>query len=247
MLAILISIALAAMVIEIFVYRKGYDVGDTLTNLAMYSGFFLINMIWLPFVYQIYVMVHDHSIFKIGDGWYFGGSTVWSWGALFVLDDFCYYWFHRASHKMRLFWASHSVHHSSNRFNLSVGFRQTWFPFHAFIFWLPLLIIGFDPIMVMTMEMMSLAIQGFLHTEVIRSYGPLDYVVNSPSHHRVHHGAQSKYVDRNFGGILIIWDRMFGTFQREEERPEYGIGEKPSYNPLRVAIWPFVTLIRGVR
>jgi len=246
-LAILISFALFAMVIEAIVQRKAYDVRDSVTNLLMYAGFFLINMIWIPVVYQIFVLVHDHSIFKIGEGWYYGGTSVLAWVALFILDDFCYYWFHRTSHKVRLFWASHSVHHSSNHFNLSVGFRQTWFPFYAFIFWVPLAFIGFDPLMILTMEMISLAIQGFLHTEVIRSYGVLDLVLNSPSHHRVHHGTQSKYVDRNFGAVLIIWDRLFGTFQKEEERPVYGIGEKASYNPVRVAFGPFLYLFKKER
>jgi sterol desaturase/sphingolipid hydroxylase (fatty acid hydroxylase superfamily) len=244
-LAILISIVLVAMAIEVIVRKEAYEFQDTLTNLSMYAGFFLINMFWIPIVYQIYVLVHDHSIFKIGEGWYYGGSSPLSWIALFVLDDFCYYWFHRSSHGLSLFWASHSVHHSSNRFNLSVGFRQTWTPFYAFLFWLPLAFIGFDPLMILTMETLSLTIQGFLHTEVVRSYGMLDLVLNSPSHHRVHHGTQTKYIDRNFGAVLIIWDRFFGTFQKEEEQPIYGTGEKITYNPLRIAFGPFINLIKS--
>ena len=243
-LAVLISIALLAMLIEIFLRKKAYDFRDTLTNLSMYTGFFLIDMLWIPFVYQIYVAVHDHSIFKIGEGWYYGGSSPWEWLALFILDDFCYYWFHRLSHRFSFFWASHSVHHSSLRFNLSVGFRQTWFPFYAFIFWLPLAFIGFDPLMILIMQMLSLALQGLLHTEAVRSYGVLDRFLNSPSHHRVHHGQQTKYVDRNFGAVLIVWDKLFGTFQKEEEQPIYGTGARLTYNPFRVALDPFLDLIK---
>lgn len=243
-LAILISIMFIAMLIEIGTRKNAYDLWDTLTNLLMYTGFFLINMLWIPFVYQIYVAAHDHSILKIGEGWYYGGSSPWSWAALFVLDDFCYYWFHRLSHRVSLFWASHSAHHSSNRFNFSVGFRQTWLPFYAFAFWLPLAFIGFDPLMILTMQMVSLSIQGFLHTEVVRSYGALDLVLNSPSHHRVHHGTQAKYLDQNFGAVLIIWDRLFGTFQSEGEQPIYGTNEKISYNPLQVAFGPLINLLK---
>jgi sterol desaturase/sphingolipid hydroxylase (fatty acid hydroxylase superfamily) len=243
-LAILISIMLIAMAVEFGFQRKAYDLRDTVTNLLMYAGFFLINMFWIPLVYQIYVAVYDHSIFKIGEGWYYGGSSPWSWIALFLLDDFCYYWFHRSSHQFRIFWASHSAHHSSNRFNFSVGFRQTWIPFYAFIFWVPLAFIGFDPVMILTMEMISLAVQGFLHTEVVRSYGVFDIVLNSPSHHRVHHGTQTKYLDRNFGAVLIVWDKIFGTFQSEEEQPIYGTHEKMTYNPLRVAFGPFMKLLK---
>lgn len=246
-LAVLISIMLAAMLLEVTARRSSYDVRDTLTNLSMYVGFFLINMLWIPYVYQILVFAHSYSLFKIGEGWYYGGSSPWSWLAIFVLDDFCYYWFHRVSHKIGLFWASHSAHHSSNRFNLSVGFRQTWFPFYAFVFWLPVALIGFDPLMILTMQMLSLAIQGFLHTEVVRSYGVLDAILNSPSHHRVHHGRQAKYIDRNFGGVLIVWDRLFGTFQPEEERPLYGTDDTIAYNPVRVAVVPFLNLLRRER
>ena len=243
-LAILISILFVSMLIEIIYRVKAYDFRDTLTNISMYVGFFLVNMIWIPLVYQIYVSVHDHSVWKIGEGWYYGGTSFLSWIALFILDDFCYYWFHRLSHRFGILWASHSAHHSSHQFNLSVAFRQTWFPFYAFVFWLPLAFIGFDPIMILSMQMISLAIQGFLHTEVIRSYGLLDLILNSPSHHRVHHGTQQKYLDRNFGAVLIVWDKLFATFQPEEEHPIYGIGEAVTYNPFRVAFHPFLNLIK---
>lgn len=248
----LVMVMLVAIGFEIVVTRlqgqKSYDVKDTATNFAMYAGYFAINLFWLPVVYSVFVFFHDHSLFELGQQWWTFDGTVpaWHWGLLFVLDDFCYYVFHRTSHAVRLFWASHVTHHSSERFNLSVAFRQTWLPFYAFIFWIPLALIGFEPLMIMTMQLVSLAIQGFLHTEVIRSYGPLDTILNSPSHHRVHHGTQEHYVDKNFGGVLIVWDRLFGTFAAEGERPVYGVGgSKPSYNPLRVAFGELENLLRG--
>jgi len=228
---------------------KTYDLKDTIANFAMYGGYIAINSLWLPIAYNIYVIVHEHSLFRFGEQWWlFDGRTpIWQWLLLFLLDDFCYYAFHRTSHKLRFFWASHVTHHSSQQFNFSVGFRQTWLPFVAIIFWIPLAWIGFDPLMIMTMQFLSLVFQALLHTQHIRSYGPLDLVFNSPSHHRVHHGTQEKYIDKNFGGVLIIWDRIFGTFVKEQEKPIYGIGlEKPLYNPLAIAFLEYGRLVKDL-
>ena len=244
LIAFFLSVYFIAMTLEFIFQRRSRNFRDTLTNVILYVGFFVINLFWIPIVYQIFVVVHEHSLFKIGEGWYYGEGPWISWLLIFLLDDLCYYWFHRISHKFAIFWASHSTHHSSKMFNLSVGLRQTWIPFYAFLFWLPLAFIGFDPLMILTMQLVSLALQGFLHTEAIRSYGVLDHVLNSPSHHRVHHGTQPKYVDRNFGAVLIIWDKLFGTFQPEEEKPEYGISETVGYNPLRIAFGGFLKLIK---
>jgi sterol desaturase/sphingolipid hydroxylase (fatty acid hydroxylase superfamily) len=248
MMAFVMAIMLVEMLASYVLQREAYNSRDTFTNLSMYAGYVAIDLFWLPVVYGIFTFVHEHSLFKIGEGWYtFDGQTpVWAWPLLFVLDDLCYYSFHRTSHKIRLFWASHVAHHSSQRFNLSVGFRQTWLPFYAFLFWVPLAFIGFDPLMIMMMQLISLTLQGLVHTELIRSFGPFDLVFNSPSHHRVHHGTQSKYIDRNFAGVLIIWDRLFGTFQREEEKPVYGIGGEPIYNPLRAAFGEILALSRDL-
>lgn len=224
----------AAFLFELILTKgRSYGVRDTLANFAMYLGYVAIGLFWIPVVYSIFVFVHDHSLFKIGDGWQLGQASWSAWLLLFIADDFCYYWFHRVSHSW--FWFAHVTHHSSAHFNLSVGFRQTWLPFYAFVFWLPLAFIGFDPLMILTMQLLSLAVQGLLHTEAVRSLGPLEFVFNSPSHHRVHHGSQELYRDRNFGGVLILWDRLFGTFQKEEEPPIYGTGEPVSYNPLKIA------------
>ncbi|MES2854477.1 MAG: sterol desaturase family protein, partial [Bdellovibrionota bacterium] len=172
---------------------------------------------------------------------------VWHWLLLFILDDFCYYVFHRTSHKVRFLWASHVTHHSSMNFNFSVGFRQTWLPFFAVIFWLPLAWIGFEPLMIMTMQFMSLVFQALLHTQMVRSYGPLDLIFNSPSHHRVHHGTQTQYIDKNFAGVLIIWDRMFGTFVKEKEAPVFGIGNlAPVHNPLSIAFGEYRAMIKDL-
>ncbi len=138
----------------------------------------------------------------------------WTYVVLFLADDFAYYWFHRIHHEVRVFWASHVVHHSSQHYNLSTALRQTWTPMTALPFWAGLALLGFQPWMILTQQAISLIYQFWIHTERIgRLPAPIEYVFNTPSHHRVHHGSNEIYLDRNYGGILIIWDRLFGTFQ----------------------------------
>ena len=135
---------------------------------------------------------------------------------VFFADDLAYYWFHRAHHEVRILWASHVVHHSSQHYNLSTALRQTWTPFGSLLFWAPLALVGIPPWAIFLMQSVSLLYQFFLHTErVERLLGLVEWVMNTPSHHRVHHGINSAYLDRNYGGILIIWDRLFRTFEPE--------------------------------
>jgi sterol desaturase/sphingolipid hydroxylase (fatty acid hydroxylase superfamily) len=225
-----------------------YHWRDTLSNLVMYLGYFSINVVWVPLVFVIYSAVHQLAPVQIGIGaWHTGaGGLWWEWLLLFVLEDLCFYCFHRSSHKVSWLWASHVTHHSSKHFNLSVALRQTWTPFVAIPFWLPLLLLGFDPLMVMTMQMISLFYQLFLHTTAVGSLGPLEYCFNTPMHHRLHHGVNAPYRDKNFGGILIIWDRLFGTFARAEPEEPVRYGIEPalnSYNPLRIAFHEWGRLI----
>jgi sterol desaturase/sphingolipid hydroxylase (fatty acid hydroxylase superfamily) len=168
---------------------------------------------------------------------------------LFFADDFSYYCFHRISHECRLFWASHVIHHSSQRFNLGTALRQTWTGnFMSFVFWLWLPLIGFPPVMVLTMQAISLLYQFWIHTELVRHMGPLEWVLNTPSHHRVHHGSNQQYLDRNHAGVLIIWDRMFGTFEPEREKVVYGLTKNlNSYNPLRIAFHEWIDIWRDLR
>ncbi|MDP2228596.1 MAG: sterol desaturase family protein [Moraxellaceae bacterium] len=229
--------------------RPLYAWRDSLTSLCMYVGYFAINLLWVPVVFLLYTWMHDHAIFQIGIGaWHTGGGgRWWEWALLFVLEDLCFYAFHRSSHRFSVFWAAHVTHHSSRYFNLSVAFRQTWTPFVAVLFWLPLPWLGFDPLMVMTMQMISLFYQLFLHTQLVPALGPLEWVFNTPQHHRLHHAVNAPYVDRNFGGILIIWDRLFGTFAAEQaqEPPRFGIRpDLVSYNPVTVAFHEWVRLLK---
>lgn len=165
-------------------------------------------------------------------------NNVWTFFILFFLYDLCYYWAHRLSHEINLFWGGHVVHHSSEEYNLSVALRQSstqtiW----TFMFYLPLAVVGFDPVMLVLVSGINLLYQFWIHTEAIDRMGFLEKFMNTPSHHRVHHGRNPKYIDKNHGGTFIIFDKWFGTFQEEEERPTYGITTPvQSWNPVWVNI-----------
>jgi sterol desaturase/sphingolipid hydroxylase (fatty acid hydroxylase superfamily) len=156
---------------------------------------------------------------------------------LFFAEDLCYYAFHRVSHESRFFWAAHVNHHSSTHYNLSTALRQSWTtPLTTLPFWLPLPLLGFAPWMIITEQAISLLYQYWLHTEAIGTMGPFEKLFNTPSHHRVHHGRNAEYLDRNHAGILIIWDKLFGTFVPERAPVEYGLTKNlESFNPLVIA------------
>jgi sterol desaturase/sphingolipid hydroxylase (fatty acid hydroxylase superfamily) len=176
-------------------------------------------------------------------------TNPWTWIALFLLDDFAYYWFHRLHHTVRVLWGSHVVHHSSTYFNLSTALRQTWTPMTSLPFWLPLAFLGFSPWMILLQQSISLLYQFFVHTERVgKFWRPIEFTWNTPSHHRVHHASNPAYLDRNYAGILIIWDRMFGTFEPEIERPHYGL-TKPveTFNIWRLQFHEYAAITADVR
>jgi sterol desaturase/sphingolipid hydroxylase (fatty acid hydroxylase superfamily) len=161
--------------------------------------------------------------------------------ALFVLADLAFYVEHRCSHRIRLMWASHSVHHSTEQMVMSAAFRLTWTPILSgvFVFYLPIVWIGYDPVWVFGMASASLTYQFFVHTELVKRIGWLDWVINTPSAHRVHHGSNPEYIDKNFGGVLMIWDHLFGTYQAElpDVAIRYGLSHPRSSqsNPFVIA------------
>jgi sterol desaturase/sphingolipid hydroxylase (fatty acid hydroxylase superfamily) len=237
-----IALLVLEAVVDAIMRRDLYELKDTAASLSMGAGNVLLGLISKAMIFAIFTAVHRFAIFKIGYQW-------WAWLLLFFADDFTYYWFHRTSHECRLFWASHVIHHSSQRFNLGTALRQTWTGnFMSFVFWLWLPLVGFEPIMILTMQAISLLYQFWVHTELVRSMGPLEWVLNTPSHHRVHHGSNRQYLDRNHAGVLIIWDRMFGTFEPEDEKVVYGLTRNiNSYNPLRIAFHEWIDIWKDVR
>ena len=221
----------------------GYDTKDTATSLSMGIGNVVINFGWKFVVLVVYAGLYELTPLRMpADMW-------WTYALLFLADDFAYYWFHRIHHEMRLFWASHVVHHSSEHYNLSTALRQTWTPMTYLPFWLPIALLGFKPWMIVTMQAISLMYQFWIHTERIHLMPRwFEFVFNTPSHHRVHHGSNDMYLDRNYGGIMIIWDRMFGTFQGEDEPVKYGLTKNlRTFSPPKVAFHEWIAVWHDVR
>lgn len=233
---------LISIFIEVWYTRRhpeilGYEVKDTVASLSMglinvgiSAGTKLLAFAWFAWLYE-------HRV-----------ADVDSWLVLFFAEDLCYYWFHRAHHEVRFLWAAHVNHHSSTRFNLSTALRQPLLtPLTGPLFWSPLALIGYPPWMIMTAQAWSLLYQFWIHTEAIDKLGPLEWILNTPSHHRVHHGKNVPYLDKNHAGILIIWDRLFGTFALEETPVVYGLTHDiHTYNPLRIGFHEVAAIGRDV-
>jgi sterol desaturase/sphingolipid hydroxylase (fatty acid hydroxylase superfamily) len=222
-----------------------YEPRDTLISLAMGLGSTVAGLLSAGLIGGLVYGLYQYRLFDIGWQW-------WAWIACFVLDDLAYYWFHRFAHRVRWIWASHVNHHSSQHYNLSTALRQTWTGTVAlgFIFRLPLPLIGFHPVMVFFCGGINLIYQFWFHTEAIDKFPRwFEAVMNTPSHHRVHHATNPVYLDRNYAGVFIVWDRMFGTFQPELKgtRIHYGIVKQlGSFNLLWVAFHEWIGIARDV-
>jgi sterol desaturase/sphingolipid hydroxylase (fatty acid hydroxylase superfamily) len=222
---------------------KSFHLKDTFASLAMGIGNVISNLLSKLLVVFVLVFIYENfRLTTIPFAW-------WSWLLILFADDFCYYWAHRMGHESRFFWASHIVHHSSQKYNLSTALRQTWTGgFFSFIFYLILPIIGFHPLMIFTQMSIGLLYQYWIHTELIYKMPRwFETVFNTPSHHRVHHGSNPLYLDRNHAGIFIIWDKLFGTFQPElkEEKVIYGLTSNiKTYNPLKIAFHEWIAVFK---
>lgn len=222
-----------------------YEPRDTLVSLAFGLGSTVAGLIFGGAIYALLLWLWDHR-----------GATVpwtwWAWILCFVLDDLLYYLFHRSAHRVRWFWASHVNHHSSQHYNLSTALRQTWTGWLAasFLFKLPLAAIGFHPAMILFCGGVNLIYQFWIHTEVIKRFPRwFEAVMNTPSHHRVHHATNPRYLDSNYAGVFIVWDRMFGTFVPEvdEEPIRYGIVRQlGTFNLLYSVFHEWIGMVRDV-
>ncbi len=245
LIAYAIPFFIATVILELFLTVKikleDYEYRDAGTSILMGLGNVLIGLFTKAIVLSLfYLMYNFYHLFDIPFVW-------WSWAIILFADDFCYYWFHRVSHESRIFWASHVVHHSSQKYNLSTALRQTWTgSFYSFVFWVPLIFIGFHPVMVLVQMSISLIYQYWIHTELIMKLPKfIEAIFNTPSHHRVHHASNPQYLDRNYAGIFIIWDRMFGTFELEREKPIYGLVKNiETYNPVKVAFLEWYGMLK---
>ena len=223
--------------------KKTYNLKDTLASLSMGIGNVIINLLSNIIVVFVFSFIYEN--FKLTEIPF----TWWSWIIILFADDFCYYWSHRIGHESRFFWASHIVHHSSQKYNLSTALRQTWTGgFFTFIFYLALPFLGFHLLMIFTQMSVSLLYQYWIHTELIDKLPRwFEAIFNTPSHHRVHHGSNPIYLDRNYAGIFIIWDRLFNTFQPElrEEKVNYGLTSNiKTYNPFKIAFLEWLGIFK---
>jgi sterol desaturase/sphingolipid hydroxylase (fatty acid hydroxylase superfamily) len=235
------------LIIEVIVDTRektnSYETKDAITSLTMGIGNVLLGLISKTLVFVIFIYLYaNFRVFTIPFAW-------WAWILILIIEDLVYYWFHRVSHENRFFWASHVVHHSSQKYNLSTALRQTWSGgFLAFVFWLPLPLLGFHPVMILAQMSISLIYQYWIHTELIKKMPYwFESIFNTPSHHRVHHATNPQYLDRNHAGIFIIWDKWFGSFEPEVEKPKYGLVKNiSSFNPLYVAFHEWIAIFKDV-
>jgi sterol desaturase/sphingolipid hydroxylase (fatty acid hydroxylase superfamily) len=225
--------------------RARFDSADTLTSLAMGFGSSFAGALSAGAVASVGYLVYQYRLFDLGWSWYLLAIA-------FVLDDLAYYWFHRTAHRVRWFWASHVIHHSSQHYNLSTALRQTWTGFISlsFLFRLPLLLLGFPWEMLVMVAGINLVYQFWIHTETVdRLPRWFEAVMNTPSHHRVHHATNPRYLDTNYAGVFIIWDRLFSTFVPEDrtEPCRYGITRNlGTFNPLKVAFHEWLGIARDL-
>lgn len=222
------------------------DVPEAIRNFALGAGYQVTELLFAGLIaFPVYAFLYHHRLLDLELTWVTGFLT-------FLGVDFCFYWMHRSSHRIRWFWAAHVVHHSSERMNFSTAMRQNATNIFngMWIFYLPLALIGFNPVWIGIAYALSLVYQFFIHTTLVGHLPRwVELAFNTPSHHRVHHGRNPGYIDRNYGGTLIVWDRLFGTFVPEDEQapPEYGI-TRPVHSNNLLVLWTheYVDLFRAM-
>jgi sterol desaturase/sphingolipid hydroxylase (fatty acid hydroxylase superfamily) len=215
---------------------------ETMANVAIEIGNRILDSTVIGAVFIIgFLFVEEFAVAKIAVTW-------WSWLLAIIAVDFTYYWMHRIEHERRILWAVHSVHHSSQEYNLTTALRLSWLEsLYEWLFFLPLLLIGFDAVQILASLFAVVLYQTWIHTEKVGKLGWLDGILNTPSVHRVHHATNADYIDKNYGGILIIWDRLFGTYQAENEKPIYGLTTQlESSNPLTINFGELRTIYKDV-
>jgi sterol desaturase/sphingolipid hydroxylase (fatty acid hydroxylase superfamily) len=242
----LFMIAIEAALGSFSIIKARYRAGDTFASLGMQIGNIAMNLMMAGIVFAGLAAVYKVRLFTIPS------SSPWAWIAIFFLDDLTYYWFHRISHECRFWWAAHVNHHSSTEYNLSTAVRQSWTSVivGTWIPWIPLAFLGFPPEMILGQQGFNLFYQFWIHTEALRRMPAwYEYVFNTPSHHRVHHASNARYLDRNYAGVLMVWDRLFGTFAPETdlEPAQYGIVKNiGTYNPIRIAFHEWAALVHDL-
>ncbi len=243
-ISVLIFVVLTT--VEVILSRRRamnlYEHHDTIANIALGVITFVSKIGSKAAILAVY-----SSIFQLAPWKFPENSVPWFFLGL-LINDLFFYWYHRLSHTTRFFWALHVAHHSSEKLNFTTSVRGNFVNnlFHA-IFWIPMLLLGFPPAIVLTTDLFSYFYQSFLHTQIIPKLGPIESIMNTPSHHRVHHGSNPQYIDKNYGAVFIFWDKLFGTFEEEYEEVRYGL-TKPimTRNPFKIAFHEFWVIHRDM-
>ena len=242
-------IVLAMIFLEILVSnfrnQNFYKRGDTLCTVGLLLGNIIVAFAIKGIVLAFHIYLYQFRVFD-----FVNEIPVWAlWIITFISIDLVFYVYHRMSHRIRFLWAIHLSHHSSEEMNFAVSFRQAWFgPISKIPFFMILPLLGFDPTIIAVAGVIS-TLWGIVgHTQVIGKLGPLEWIFNTPSHHRVHHGSNKQYIDKNYGNLLIIWDRMFGTFEPEQEEVKFGlVNNVNTFNPVKVTFMAWVSMINELK
>lgn len=239
-----IAIELVALKVLDDDHEDRFTARDTVTSLSMGAGAVAVGVVFRAAALLLYAW-----LFAYVAPWHLPADRWETWVGVILAIDLLWYAYHRMSHRIRLMWAAHQAHHNSNYFNTSTALRQKWNQWFETLIWIPLPALGVPPWMVLAGFSINLIYQFFTHTESIgRLPRPIELVFNTPSHHRVHHGSDDLYLDRNYGGILIVWDRMFGTFQPEAHRPTYGLTTPlHTSNLITLQFHEYAAIVRDVR
>jgi sterol desaturase/sphingolipid hydroxylase (fatty acid hydroxylase superfamily) len=235
------------VVIEFFVskhtHKEYYNKKETLGSILVGVGNVAIGFLLKASLFIVFVLVYNALPWRLSLNW-------WTFIPCYIVFDFCSYWTHNISHRLRFFWATHVVHHSASHYNLTVSFRLSWVQYIKIIFILPVALMGFHPVIIFLTSQLAVLFQFWVHTEYIGKLPRIiEYIFATPSNHRVHHGSQAKYINKNYAATFILWDRLFGTYQAEEEPVIYGITKAlpEKSNPLHINFHEYYDILRDLK
>ena len=242
-------IVLAIILVEVFfssIYDKNlYKKDDTLCTIGLLTGNIFMVFALKGITLALHFYLFQFKLFNLS-----ALMPIWAlWILTFVMIDLVFYFYHRISHRVNFLWAIHMSHHSSEEMNFAVSFRQAWFgPISKLPFFMVLPLVGFDPTIIAVAGVVS-TLWGIVgHTQIVGKLGPLEWIFNTPSHHRVHHGANSQYIDKNYGNLLIIWDRLFGTFEPEDEPVKFGLVRNVNtFNPTKITFMGWIDIFKNMK
>lgn len=240
-LGLILIETLISNILNLNVYKKA----DTFATIGLLTGNIIVSFLIKGTTLAFHIFLYQFKIFEVS-----AFAPLWfQWLITFVLIDFVFYFYHRCSHRSRFLWAIHMSHHSSEEMNFAVSFRQAWLgPISKIPFFMILPIVGLDPMMIAVAGVLSTLWGIFGHTQVINKLGLLEWVFNTPSHHRVHHGSNIQYIDKNYGNLLIIWDRLFGTFEPEIEIVKYGLVKNVNtFNPVKITFMGWQEIFSDIK